>query len=69
MEFAAFASFFPSQIAGPIKRYQDFNERLREPEPWSKALFFEAMTLIVQGMFKKVAIADPIGMIVYRPFT
>src|SRR5262249_30950018 len=23
MEFTAFASFFPSQIAGPIKRYQD----------------------------------------------
>lgn len=68
MEFAAFASFFPSQIAGPIKRYQEFNVRLRSPEPWSSPLFFEAMTLIVRGLFKKVAIADPIGFFVYRAF-
>ena len=53
MEFAAFASFFPSQIAGPIKRYQDFNDRLRAPEAWSTSLFYEAMTLIVQGLFKE----------------
>jgi len=69
MEFAAFASFFPSQIAGPIKRYQDFNERLRQPEPWSSNLFFEAMTLIMQGLFKKVAIADPIGLLIHGAFT
>ena len=69
MDFAAFASFFPSQIAGPIKRYQDFMVRLKVPETWSASLFFEAMTLILQGMVKKVAIADPIGMLVYGPFT
>src|SRR5262249_47668893 len=69
MEFAAFASFFPSQIAGPIKRYQDFNERLQKPEPWSTSLFYEGMTLIMQGLFKKVAIADPIGALIYRPFS
>jgi alginate O-acetyltransferase complex protein AlgI len=68
MEFAAFASFFPSQIAGPIKRYQDFNDRLRAPEAWSSNLFYEGMALIMQGMFKKVAIADPIGAVVFRPF-
>ena len=32
-------------------------------------LFFEATALIVQGLFKKVAIADPIGIIVYPSFT
>lgn len=68
MEFSAFASFFPSQIAGPIKRYQDFQEKLTAPEPWSTPLFFEACALIVQGMFKKIAIADPIGVLVFPPF-
>jgi len=68
MEFAAFASFFPSQIAGPIKRYKDFTDRLRQPEPMTAALFTEGTTLIVQGLFKKVAIADPIGVIVNGPF-
>lgn len=64
LEFAAFAAFFPSQIAGPIKRYQDFVEWLRKPIPWSDALFAEGGALIVQGMFKKVAIADPISGII-----
>src|SRR6185503_5527208 len=62
-EFSAFAAFFPSQIAGPIKRYQDFCENLRKPLPWSKELFYEGMTLIAQGLFKKVAIADPIAWV------
>ncbi|CAN5413680.1 MBOAT family protein [soil metagenome] len=68
MEFSAFASFFPSQIAGPIKRYQDFQEKLTAPEPWSAPLFFEGCALIVQGMFKKIAIADPIGGLVFPSF-
>jgi alginate O-acetyltransferase complex protein AlgI len=69
LEFAAFAAFFPSQIAGPIKRYQDFIECLRKPLPWSDELLAEGGSLIAQGMFKKVAIADPIGGIIYGSFS
>ncbi len=69
MEFAAFTAFFPSQIAGPIKRYQEFVENLRKPLPWSADLFNEAMTLIVQGMFKKVAIADPLGWVITNSYS
>ncbi|MBC8000702.1 MAG: MBOAT family protein [Leptolyngbya sp.] len=68
MEFAAFASFFPSQIAGPIKRYQDFTQKLRVPEQFSSALFMEGSVLIMQGLFKKVAIADPLGALIAGPF-
>lgn len=64
MEFSAFAAFFPSQIAGPIKRYQVFEENLRNPIPWSSALFMEGCTLILQGLFKKIAIADPLGWVI-----
>lgn len=64
LEFSAFAAFFPSQIAGPIKRYQDFEANLRNPLPWSPALFQESMTLITQGLFKKIAIADPLGWVI-----
>lgn len=67
-EFAAFASFFPSQIAGPIKRYKDFMDKLRTPDPLTAAQFTEGATLIVQGLFKKVAIADPLGYIISGPF-
>ncbi|MBI4534483.1 MAG: MBOAT family protein [Candidatus Melainabacteria bacterium] len=69
MEFAAFAAFFPSQIAGPIKRYQDFSQRLNKPEPLTQCLFSEGMTLIVQGLVKKIVLADPIGAIVSHGFT
>lgn len=67
-EFAAFAAFFPSQIAGPIKRFQDFVEFLRKPLPWSSELFNEGGTLIIQGLFKKVAIADPLGIAIAPAF-
>ncbi len=69
LEFAAFAAFFPSQIAGPIKRYQDFLSKLHKPEPWSSSLFNEGMSLMMQGFFKKVAIADPIGSVVFVGFS
>jgi alginate O-acetyltransferase complex protein AlgI len=68
LEFAAFAAFFPSQIAGPIKRYQDFIHNLRAPLPWCTALLSEGGALIVQGLFKKVAIADPINGIIANSF-
>jgi alginate O-acetyltransferase complex protein AlgI len=68
LEFAAFAAFFPSQIAGPIKRYQDFIDWLRKPLPWSEDLLAQGGSLIAQGMFKKVAIADPIGGIIFSSF-
>ena len=68
LEFTAFAAFFPSQIAGPIKRYQDFLQSLRDPLPLDKPLFHEGMTLIVQGLFKKVAIADPIGALIFPAY-
>ena len=69
LEFTAFAAFFPSQIAGPIKRYQDFLTKLRVPNAWSSSLFNEGMSLMMQGFFKKVAIADPIGSVVYLGFS
>jgi alginate O-acetyltransferase complex protein AlgI len=67
-EFAAFAAFFPSQIAGPIKRYQDFMPKLRNPLPLTNSLAVEGMSLFMQGLFKKAAIADPLGAIIAQPF-
>ncbi len=68
MEFSVFSAFFPSQIAGPIKRYQDFQEKLANPEPWGTPLFLEGATLFMQGLFKKVAIADPLASLIYTYF-
>jgi len=66
--FASFAAFFPSQIAGPIKRYQDFVAKLAQPEPLTRPLFYEGASLIMQGLFKKVALADPLGALIAPSF-
>jgi len=63
--FMVFSSFFPSQIAGPIKRYQEFVANIIKPEPLTSVLAFEGIGLFVQGLFKKVAIADPIGSLIF----
>ncbi|MBX3137372.1 hypothetical protein KF707_14210, partial [Candidatus Obscuribacterales bacterium] len=58
LRFGLFAAFFPSQIAGPIKRYEDFDGQLEKPRVFSRAQFGEGINLIVRGMFKKVALGD-----------
>jgi len=58
LEFAAFATFFPTLVAGPIKRYQSFAPQLRAieaPAPQTAAL--DAYRILL-GLAKKTVIAD-----------
>ncbi len=68
VNFSLFAAFFPSQIAGPIKRYQDFIKQLEVPRIFSAVKFEQGITLILQGLFKKVALADNLSPIVSQGF-
>ncbi|MBU6454186.1 MAG: hypothetical protein KGS72_20575 [Cyanobacteria bacterium REEB67] len=68
MEFALFPSFFPTQIAGPIKRYQDFCPQLRKPHKLTVQEFDTGIELLLFGLFKKVIVGDGIGMLVSRFF-
>jgi alginate O-acetyltransferase complex protein AlgI len=72
IRFALFAAFFPSQIAGPIKRYEQFDEQFDEQfsgaGKFSPALFWRGITLILQGLFKKVALGDNLVPIVDKGF-
>jgi alginate O-acetyltransferase complex protein AlgI len=57
-EYLAFILFFPTMVAGPIKRYQDFLPKLRaEPGEWTKDWEI-GWTRILTGLVKKFAIAD-----------
>lgn len=58
IDFGLFAAFFPSQIAGPIKRYQDFVAQLGNAEVFDGHLFHTGLVLVLQGLFKKIALAD-----------
>jgi alginate O-acetyltransferase complex protein AlgI len=64
LDFALFAAFFPSQIAGPIKRFQDFEHQLTDLKPLTPNLAHTGITLILQGLFKKVALSDNLSPIV-----
>lgn len=68
VEFALFAAFFPSQIAGPIKRYQDFCLKIRNNAVFSSVSFHAGIALLLQGLFKKVALADNFALIANNGF-
>jgi D-alanyl-lipoteichoic acid acyltransferase DltB (MBOAT superfamily) len=68
IRFALFPAFFPTQIAGPIKRYQDFDAQVREKPRFDPRVFLEGIELIVLGLFKKVVIADNVGRLAFMVF-
>lgn len=67
--FSLFASFFPTQIAGPIKRYQDFVPQFLAQAKFSVECLDEGVSLILTGLFKKVMIADNLSFFVDGGFS
>ena len=57
-EYLAFIFFFPTLVAGPIKRFQDFLPCLREPSRDWPTDFNRGVTRILTGLVKKFAGAD-----------
>jgi len=62
--FGLFAAFFPTQIAGPIKRYDDFAAQMQEKKTIAMSHFDEGIPLIVIGLAKKLLIADNLAVFV-----
>jgi alginate O-acetyltransferase complex protein AlgI len=60
-EFLAFAMFFPTMVAGPIKRFQRFVPQLRDAHVNADDVSV-GVTRIVVGLFKKIVIADTAGL-------
>ncbi|MBI1272065.1 MBOAT family protein [bacterium] len=68
-KFALFASFFPTQIAGPIKRYQDFIPQLDIKAKFKWEYLDEGMQLILMGLAKKVLLADNLALVVQAGYS
>jgi len=66
--FALFAAFFPSQIAGPIKRFQDFMKQLLDEPVFKGSTFKAGLFLIFLGLFKKIVLGDNLGQVVNAGF-
>ena len=57
-EYMAFILFFPTMVAGPIKRYQDFLPKLRNISLDWVVDWQRGFTRILTGLVKKFAVAD-----------
>lgn len=60
ISFGAYVSLFPQLIAGPIIRYKDVAEQLKERRE-SISLLSSGIIRFMTGMGKKVLIANPVG--------
>lgn len=69
VNFATFVSYFPQLVAGPIERAQALLPQIEteRPRPNSEQIR-SGLTLMLMGLFKKVAIADAVAPIVNRAF-
>lgn len=56
--YAAFVSFFPRLVAGPIERARNLLPQLHESQGLSWQDVADGLSLFVVGLFKKVALAD-----------
>jgi len=57
-EYMAFILFFPTMVAGPIKRFQDFTPKLANPSTNWALDWNRGWTRILCGLLKKFAVAD-----------
>ena len=68
LDFALFAAFFPTQIAGPIKRFPDFRKQLDHPISLNKVDLDGGIGLILRGLLKKMLVADILAPVVGEMF-
>ena len=68
IDIAAFVSFFPHLVAGPIMRATNLLPQIEQQRTFSAAAARDATVVIVWGLFKKLVIADNTGVIANKVF-
>lgn len=58
LDFAVYVAFFPQLVAGPIVRAIDFIPQMANPAPPTRMRIGQGTFLILQGLTKKLLIAD-----------
>lgn len=69
LSFAAFVSFFPQLVAGPIERASNLLSQIINKRTFNYNQSVSGLKLILWGLFKKVVIADSLAPIVDDIFT
>lgn len=68
ISFAAFVAFFPQLVAGPIERAKNLLPQILIKREFNYNQSVSGLKLILNGMFKKVVIADSLAPIVDNIF-
>ncbi len=68
LDFALFVSFFPQLVAGPIERAVNLLPQVTSPRKIKSDQINAGLFLMLWGYYKKVVIADNLGMIADKIF-
>jgi alginate O-acetyltransferase complex protein AlgI len=69
VEYSLFISLFPHLIAGPIQRPSHLLPQVQQPRHWDSDKAFDGLMLILEGMFRKVVVADNCALIANAAFS
>lgn len=65
---ATYAAFFPQILSGPIQRAESLLGQLTDLKPASPEMFTSGLRLLLFGFFKKLVVADRLGVVVNQVF-
>ena len=69
VNYAAFLAYFPHVAQGPIDRYNEFSKQLEDGVAFDYDNLASGLQLTLWGFFKKLVIADRLGILVNTAFT
>ncbi len=68
IRFLTFVSFFPQLVAGPIERASNLLPQLQKMPVITRRQIGDGLSLFLVGFFKKVALADYLGLYVHKVY-
>lgn len=68
LDFAAFVSFFPQLVAGPIERASKLLPQIQTPRTITRGDMESGAWLVFWGLFKKCVVADNLAMLIDTGF-
>lgn len=68
LRFATFVCFFPQLMAGPIERARNLLPQFQQAPPVRLKNFTDGLSLLLVGLFKKLALADYLAIYVDRVY-
>ena len=69
LDVATFVSFFPHLVAGPIMRAGTLLTQIERPRHFDTTAAYAGLVKICWGFFKKLVIADNVGIVANKVFT